>query len=78
MKPNPGSDEARASGCSCAVLDNNHGRFAPFPPDGWWITEGCPVHAWVTDDEFGIDLDPCEHASINGDECATCGQRVLL
>jgi hypothetical protein len=43
--PNPGSDEARKQGCRCAVLDNNRGRRAPFPPDGWWITEGCPVHA---------------------------------
>lgn len=45
VKPNPGSDEAIAEGCKCAVLDNNHGRYAPWPPDGWWITEGCPVHA---------------------------------
>lgn len=42
--PNPGSDEALAQGCICAVLDNDHGRRAPWPPDGWWITEGCPVH----------------------------------
>lgn len=40
-KPNP----AQKQGCTCAVLDNNHGRFAPWPPDGWWITEGCPLHA---------------------------------
>lgn len=33
-KPNPGSDEARAAGCKCAVLDNNHGKFPPYPPDG--------------------------------------------
>lgn len=44
-RPNPGSDEALDAGCWCAVLDNNHGKFAPFPPDNWWITEGCPVHA---------------------------------
>lgn len=43
-KPNPGSDEAIAAGCTCAVLDNNHGSFAPIPPDGWWVTLGCPVH----------------------------------
>ena len=42
--PNPGSDEALAQGCKCAVLDNCHGRFAPVPPDGWYITVGCPVH----------------------------------
>ena len=44
-EPNPGSDAARELGCICAVLDNNRGRFAPYPPDGWWwITSGCPVH----------------------------------
>lgn len=47
MTPNPGSDEARDEGCLCAVLDNNHGRFPPFDPDGWWITIGCPVHSPV-------------------------------
>ncbi len=45
VQHNPGSDEARKRGCICAVLDNNHGKFAPYPPDGWWITDGCPVHA---------------------------------
>lgn len=44
-EPNPGSVEARSKGCVCAVLDNNHGVSPPWPPDGWWITEGCPVHA---------------------------------
>jgi hypothetical protein len=44
MTPNPGSEEALNLGCICAVLDNNHGRFAPWPPNGWWITEDCPVH----------------------------------
>jgi hypothetical protein len=50
-KPNPGSDAALDLGCICAVLDNNHGRFPPYPavpdqglPEAWWITEGCPVH----------------------------------
>jgi len=45
MTPNPGSDEAVGLGCTCAVLDNNHGKYAPYFPDGWWITGGCPVHA---------------------------------
>jgi hypothetical protein len=27
------------------VIDNNHGKWAPHPPDGWWITAGCPIHA---------------------------------
>jgi hypothetical protein len=43
--PNPGSDEALALGCECAIMDNNHGKYPPYPPDGWWITMGCPVHA---------------------------------
>jgi hypothetical protein len=42
--PNPGSEEARAQGCTCPILDNNHGKAAPWPPDGWWMVEGCPVH----------------------------------
>ena len=44
-KPNPGSNKAIKMGCGCAVLDNNHGKWPPYPPDGWWITAGCPVHA---------------------------------
>lgn len=44
-KPNPGSQEARDQGCKCPVLDNNHGRSAPWPPDGWWMKPDCPVHA---------------------------------
>ena len=43
--PNPGSDEALAQGCLCPVLDNGHGKCPPYPPDGWWMTMGCPVHA---------------------------------
>jgi hypothetical protein len=43
-QPNPGSEEAVRKGCTCAVLDNNHGRFAPRPPNDWWITSGCPLH----------------------------------
>ncbi len=43
--PNPGSDAALEQGCICAVLDNCHGKFAPWPPNGWYITGGCPVHA---------------------------------
>lgn len=43
--PTPGSEAAIAAGCICAVLDNNHGKYPPFEPDGWWITMGCPVHA---------------------------------
>jgi len=50
LVPNPGSVEAHKQGCTCATMDNNYGRFPPFPamngePEGWWITEGCPLHA---------------------------------
>lgn len=45
-KPNPGSGEARILGCRCPVLDNHHGKFAPWPPDGWYIVEDCPVHVF--------------------------------
>lgn len=50
-RPNPGSREAVAAGCLCAVMDNNHGRFAPWPPDGWWVTEGCPIHSRASQPE---------------------------
>lgn len=47
-KPKPGSDEAVEAGCTCAIMDNNRGRYPPFEPDSWWITEGCPLH-WGND-----------------------------
>ena len=31
-------------GCTCPVMDNCHGRYPPWPPNGWWITESCPLH----------------------------------
>jgi len=42
----PGSDEARAHGCTCPVLDNGHGHGAGML-DGetvWWIRADCPLH----------------------------------
>lgn len=57
--PKPGSNEAVAAGCTCAVLDNNRGRFAPFPPDGWWIAATCPIHAVADADD---DEDPATAA----------------
>jgi hypothetical protein len=45
IPPNPGSEEAIRRGCKCAIMDNNHGKWAPYPPFGWWVTEGCPLHA---------------------------------
>lgn len=48
-QPNPGSDEAQAGGCSCPVMDNNRGKWPPYPateerPEGWWMRMDCPMH----------------------------------
>ncbi len=43
-RPNPGSDEAREGGCICPVLDNNRGKRAPWPDNGWYIRVDCPMH----------------------------------
>lgn len=62
-KPNPGSDAAIKAGCTCAVLDNNHGKFPPLldPRDGeplWWMDVDCPLHGAkaipvaITPDQF--------------------------
>ncbi len=45
--PNPGSHEAVEKGCLCPVLDNNYGQIAPWPENGWWITDDCPLHGGV-------------------------------
>lgn len=42
--PNPGSRHARAQGCTCPVVDNNYGMWAPQPPHGWWMVPDCPLH----------------------------------
>lgn len=49
--PNPGSEDALRLGCRCPVMDNNHGRFPPFPAEegraeSWFISMRCMVHAW--------------------------------
>lgn len=44
--PNPGSDAAIDQGCTCPVLDNEHGRGA-YMADGapvFYINENCLVH----------------------------------
>lgn len=43
--PNPGSDNAITQGCTCPILDNGHGNPELGKIRGWWITEGCPLHA---------------------------------
>lgn len=46
----PGSDAARAQGCQCPIMDNNRGKYPPYPPapdmpeGGWYMVVGCPVH----------------------------------
>lgn len=44
--PNPGSDTARAQGCTCHVIDNGHGNglFGDGEKYGWFIREDCPMH----------------------------------
>lgn len=47
--PNPGSEEALVAGCTCPVIDNNHGLAPPWPHgqghgDGWYKLDGCPLH----------------------------------
>jgi hypothetical protein len=40
--PNPGSDEAIKLGCTCPVIDNNHG--AGCGNGLFWISFECPLH----------------------------------
>lgn len=42
-KPNPGSNDARRAGCTCPVMDNNHGMWKPWQ-GGWLIEPDCPIH----------------------------------
>lgn len=47
MTPPPGSDEAVAAGCRCAVEDNGHGKGAYRDANGaplYWISADCPLH----------------------------------
>lgn len=46
-KPNPGSPEAVAQGCTCPVIDNHYGKGVPVGKDGaplFWCSEKCPMH----------------------------------
>ena len=54
-KANSGSDEAIKAGCTCPVLDNNHGRGAYTTKAGhpaFWYSGGCPIHT-DTAEEMG-------------------------
>ena len=70
MMANPGSDEAIAAGCICAVLDNAHGFGYLGVPGRWIYTVGCPVHKTASD---GMCLNGCGRASIGGERY--CGGR---
>lgn len=50
-KPNPGSDEAVAGGCTCPVLDNGHGTGYMGNPQMFWVSELCPMHGEEDDDD---------------------------
>lgn len=41
---NPGGPAAMAAGCTCSMLDNNRGRWAPIPPDSWLVALDCAMH----------------------------------
>lgn len=56
--PNPGSDAALDAGCICPVMDNAHGKRPPFPPNGWWINEGCLVHSFTEEEREAFVDDP--------------------
>ena len=44
-KPNPGSTDARAQGCTCPVIDNHHGDgFERFGERLFWINDNCKLH----------------------------------
>jgi len=42
--PNPGSDRAIKQGCTCPVLDNNHGKGSEWGKGRFWINADCPLH----------------------------------
>ena len=47
--PTPGSHEARARGCNCALRDNHYGagvRFSPLSEPLFWYNADCPLHGY--------------------------------
>lgn len=42
--PNPGSPEAVAQGCKCAVMDNHCGRGYRGQSGVFVVTASCPLH----------------------------------
>lgn len=67
---NPGSPEAVAAGCTCAVIDNHYGRGFMYGGGlSFWITANCPLHG---------ERHPaiCPSCGWSGDErtCPDCGR----
>jgi hypothetical protein len=57
-KPNPGSKEALALGCTCPVLDNAHGEGITYGGErAWWINRKCPIHERGSDDGKRTDFE---------------------
>lgn len=54
----PGGQGAVARGCTCPVIDNNHGRGARGDGQSWWINAACPVHADLSDAAIDADYVP--------------------
>jgi hypothetical protein len=44
LTPNPGSEAALELGCTCPVLDNNHGSGSDWGYNKFWINGNCKVH----------------------------------
>lgn len=65
---NPGSDEARAAGCRCPVIDNNHGAGMGRDADGertFVMSFACPLHApeHLRDDAMHYTCTVCRRQS---------------
>jgi len=43
---NPGSVEAVSAGCTCPILDNEHGKGYHMVPGVFVVTMGCPIHPY--------------------------------
>jgi hypothetical protein len=65
MTPNPGSIEAGKLGCTCPVLDNNHG--AGIGRGEFWINADCPLHG-AGPKEFFYQCNKCGFATLDRDK----------
>jgi hypothetical protein len=44
LEPSPGSPSAVKKGCTCPVLDNNHGKGCYEDGRHFWVNGDCPLH----------------------------------